>query len=45
MDKPKRINRAEDCGWYFDHDYWTDYKDWIKQLKAGDKWKELKTKE
>ena len=35
MDKPKRINRAEDCGWYFDHDYWTDYKNWLKQLKEG----------
>jgi len=35
MDKPKRINRAEDCGWYFDHDYWTDYKNWIKRLKEG----------
>ena len=43
MDNPNRISRAEDCGWYWNYDYWTDFKDWLKRLKAGDKQGEEKS--
>ena len=27
--------------YFTDYDYWDDYKNWLKQLKAGDKHKDL----